>query len=351
MAKADFWQDANRFRAAVLTTSVLALCLLAGVRTVPAGETAGTTPRQKEILENLHEFRPDWATGEGVWMLGSWDTDIGLERLVDLPVGPGNAAACFRRLEDVYESEAGRLGEEGFASRGVEALLEAADMAECRFVPEYYPEYDSIESKQPSYLILNHYLDALLRRADALARQGEYRDAERCYRAALVCGWHLTNDRYSNIVFVSGLRYKQLGIQMYGVYLKIRGDKGKSGDAEGYYDIISTLVRAWTWKSTIALGETADFACLPAIVRIATGDKEVFWRKTAVERLAVLRYGVMDLERRIVIRNPAFERVADEALSSIAARDPDPSVRRLAVQLVLEAVPPDYGDMEHRFTP
>lgn len=222
-------------------------------------------------------------------------------------------------------------------------------MGVCRLIPEYYPVFDSTEARQPDFHVLRLYLQALLRRAETAAARGDVRDAERCYRAALVCGWHLTRDKSSSIVFVTGLIFSVRGAQGYVNFLLRSGNSAKVARMKEYSEKVAVLMRAFIWKSNVALSEMGDFACLPSVIRVARGDAEVFWRKEAVVRLATLRYGVPDAKGEVVRRNPVYERAADETLAEVVSRDPDESVRRLAVWAVLNVSPKDYVGMRHDF--
>lgn len=319
-----------------------------GMPRVAAGEGA-ETERQREIVRELETFRPSWAADGGVWMLERWDTDAGLDGLVTLPSARGNAAERFYMLEHIYPSEADALRVDGAGTRGVDLLLEAADMELCRFIPDYYPEFDSTDAKQPDFKVMREYLQGLLRRGEKAMQAGDGGTAERCYRAALLCGRHLTEDKSSSIIFVTGLIFKLRGAQGYAGYLLRAGQGNKADLVKAYADRLAEVMRAFTWKANVALSEFGGFACLPAVVRIIRDDAEVFWRKEAVVRLATLRYGVPDAAGAVVERDLRSERIADEALSEAAERDPDDSVRRLAIWAALNVTPKDYAGMEHRF--
>lgn len=324
-----------------------------------AGEAPGVTARQREIVRELDGYRPPWedgtaapAAGAGGWMTGVWDTDRGLDELVTLPVDDGsglNAAACFKALEEYYPAEKALLEDDGADARGVDELIRAADIGRCRFVPDFYPEFDTAKSAQPDMAVLRDYLQGLLRRGERALREGRVSEAERCFRAALVCGRHLTADRSTGILFATGLLYKARGAQAYAGFLLRSGERDRADAARRYARTLGEFLRAFAWKTNVALGEHAGFACLPAVIRIATGDAEPFWRKEAVMRLGTLRYGVADAGKGTVERNPLFELAADEALASVAAGDPDASVRRLAVWVALNASPRGYAGLEHRF--
>lgn len=333
---------------ALLTFCLLTPISLCAGSIASAGERLGLTLRQRAILYEMEDFAtPDGGQNPG-WLLRAWDTDKGLADLVALPRGSENAAACFRLLEDYYPDEKAELAEGGADSRGVRELLLAADMGRCTFVPDYYPAYERTDAKQPDLDALNSYLQALLRRAEAEAQAGRYAEAERCYRAALVCGWHLTSDKSTGLIFVTGLIFKIRGAQGYAVFLLRSGNREKGEAALAYARLLAELMRAFTWKTNVALSEFDGFACLPSTVRIATTDSEAFWRAEAVLRLGTLRYGIPD-DNGGMGRNPAFELAADEALSTVANTDANPSVRRLALWVALNVSPKDYSALRHRF--
>ncbi|MCC8107645.1 MAG: hypothetical protein LIQ30_01085 [Planctomycetes bacterium] len=330
--------------------AVLLVLHLAAGRT-GAGQPPAMTSRQQDILRELEAFRPAGQGGDGgVWMISRWDTDAGLAGLVDLPTGPGNAAARFQLLEEVYREEQGILESGGEQSRGVELLLEAADIARSSLTPEYYPAFTSVDAKQPDFSVFRQYLQALLRRAETAAAGGDSAEAERCYRAAMVCGWHLTTDRSSSIVFVTGLIFKMRAAQgMTSLFLRT-GDSRRLGLARAYSDSLSGIMRAFVWKANIALGEMDGFACLPAVCLVALQDAEPFWRKEAVVRLATLRYGLPDSGGTLVRRHPGWERVADEALSRVFNTDEDATVRQFALWAAQNVRPENYAAMRHDFS-
>ncbi|MCC8167423.1 MAG: hypothetical protein LIQ31_15110 [Planctomycetes bacterium] len=335
-----------------LLQAACAVLLLFPLAAALAGQAPvlAMTSRQQDILRELEAFRPTGAAGGGTWMLSRWDTDSGLADLVPLPTGAGNAAARFQLLEDVYREEQGILETGGEQSRGVQLLLEAADIARCELTPEYYPEFTSVNARQPDFSVFRQYLQALLRRAETASTGGDSAEAERCYRAALICGWHLTTDRSSSIVFVTGLIFKMRAAQgMTSLFLRT-GDSRRLGIARAYSDSLSGIMRAFVWKANIALGEMDGFACLPAVCLVAVEDAEPFWRKEAVVRLATLRYGLPDTAGATVKRHPGWEYVADEVLSRVFNNDPDATVRQFALWAAQNVRPDNYAAMRHDFS-
>lgn len=347
-----FWQDSNRrfwFAEAVFLVFGVIAPVAAPAR-VCSGESDALTPRQLEILDNLESHRPNWEPEhDGAWLLESWDSNVGLDTMLGLPRKPGNAAEQYRLLEEYFPAEESLLREGGEQTRGVEALLVAAEMSECRFSPEYYPSYETSESRQPEFVVIRMYFEALLRRAEQAARAGDAREAERCYQTALACGRHFTDDKSSGLIYVTGLIFKQKGAQAYARFLRDSGNVAKTEAVTAFLRRTVELMRAWTWKMNTALGEMADFACLPAVIKIAMEDKEVFWRKAAVEKLGMLRYGILDLAENAVQRDPAWEEKADEALRAVARDDPEPSVRKLAIWVAMNLNPGNYKAMRHVF--
>ena len=326
------------------------LLLLLFARPGPAEAAAPFTPRQREIMAELLSAAPPDYAGGGIWMLSAWDGDAGLEELVPIPGGSGDAAALFKRLEDVYQGEKASLAGGGEDSRGVLFLMEAAGMAECRLSPIHYPEYDSVTAKQPDFAVLRAYLEALRRRAAREEREGRPAGAEEALRAALLCGRHLARDRSSLLVYVTGLVYKLRGAQDYEAFLRRSGRDGLADKAGSHAAAMVDLLRLFHWKSGVALGEMKGFACLPSAVRIAGDDAEACWRKEALLRLGILRHGVVDREGGRVERNSAFEREAERALSLAVRRDPLADVRRLAAWAALNARPEMYASLRHDFS-
>lgn len=319
-----------------------------------AHAAAERTDRQREILAELDSFRPPEASalsgGSGVWMLSVWDADAGLDGIIVPPSGNAdNAARHFQSLEEAYPSEKASLAGGGEDSAGVRALLDAAEAGECAFSPEFYPEVTAADVRQPDFQVLREYLAALLRRGDRAAAAGDGAEAERCFRAALVCGRHLTAAKPSSVVFVTGLIFKVRGAQAFAGYLVRVGDAARAALVREYSARLAVLMRAFLWKANTALSEFDGFACLPAVVRVAREDAEAFWRKEAVLRLATLRYGVPDGAGESVARAPEFERLADETLEWVSANDADWTVRRMAVWAGMNVAPENYAGMRHGF--
>ncbi len=339
MRNSRVWQGATVF---------LAVLVLSFAPSAGEGGPA-FNPEQIALLDEFLAFRPPGAAGDGVWMLSEWDSDAGLGRFVTLPSGAGNAAILFRRLEELFPSEKTALEANGAGARGVQLLVEAADMAECRLSPDVYPEFDRITAKQPDFVVLRTYLKGLQDRAALSERRGDSRDAERCHRAAILCGRHLTRDKSSAILYLTGLIFKLRGTKEYENFLRRAGRQAEADAARDYAAGLAVLLRAFNWKANEILSRMGDFASLPVALRVAAEDREPCWRKEALFRLGMFRFGAMGKDAASVRRSPEFERAAERALSRAAATDPDSSVRRFAVWVAMNVKPERYGELEHRF--
>ncbi|MCC8191209.1 MAG: hypothetical protein LIP77_11350 [Planctomycetes bacterium] len=342
------WQAASvggrAYRAICLAVIVLGLTAKA-----VAGDMA-PTPRGQEILAKFRQWRPPGADDGGTWLLEHWPAAAGLEALVEIPDNSADAAECFRRLEDLFPEELAVLDGAGAGgAAGVDALLDAAARGECRFA-EVYPPFEAADSPQPDFQILRLYLRALLLRAGEREAAGDRPDAERSYQAALLCGRHLTAARPSSVVYVTGLIYCLRGAQAYGGFLARNGEGDRAAAVRRFAERTEILYRAFLWKANVALGEFDGFACLPTVILVAREDREPFWRKDAVIRLATLRYGVPTGDDAVQ-RQPEFEAMADAALLHAANADPDPGVRRMALWAARTIRPDRYAAMEHRFLP
>lgn len=303
---------------------------------------------QRALLDEFIHYRPENSDPSGIWMLEAWDTDAGLERLTRFPARNGNAAAHFKRLEELYPTEKDTLGIAETA--GERELLAAAELAQCRLTPTQYPEYDRLDAPQPDFIVIRSYLKALLTTANRLELQdGDIAGAEKRIQAALLCSRHLTRDRSSLIIYMMGILSKSKAAQEYELFLRRRGDADKAELCKAYHDKLNETMRLLLWKSKTALGTLANFASLPVALQVVKNDHEACWRAQAVLQLAIFRHGAPDTENNEILRHPGWEKAAEQALAAIAANDPTPSVRRLAVWSVLNIHPGMFDEMRQQF--
>ncbi|MDR0362516.1 MAG: hypothetical protein LBJ46_07540 [Planctomycetota bacterium] len=330
-----------------LSTHFLLLFLASAFVALPSGsgDRVGiplpeATLDQKSILRELHQAAPSGYDGPIPWMLERWTLDLAAE-LAPEPTGPGNAAAHFRRLENLYAFEKDLLAR-GEEVSGVNELLAAARCRECRLVPDFYPPFDNAGARTPDFVVLRTYLGALLLRAGELEKAGEREAARTAYEAAVTCGVHLARDGSNTVVAMTGIIFQLRAVREYGQFLDRAGMHEAAGRARRIGESLTELLRLFYWKANHALGMLEGFDSLPAAVEIALMDKDPAWRAQAVLRLGVFRHGAPDGAGGIVV-DPEWRRTAEKALEQAAAEDPDQSIRKLATWSVLH-VRPESGD-------
>ena len=315
------------------------------------GAVDGTplSPDQQALLDEFFSLRPETAESGGVWMLAEWDSDAGLERLVEYPVKSGNAAAHFKRVDELYRANLGRP-DPAAKETGIGELLQASELAECRFSPDFYPEFDRSDSPQPDFVALRSCLQSLLASADSQERRlANPREAERRYRAALLCGRHLTRDRSSLVVYMTGVIFKLRAAQAYEAFLRRQGRMDDTDAAKAYAERIAELLRLFYWKANRALGTLEDFTSLPVALEVALLDYEPCWRAEAVIRLGIFRHGAPNQTLQEIRRDPLWEKEAEQGLIEAAAGDPAPALRRLAAWTVVNVTPEMFSNMQHLF--
>lgn len=334
------------------TLVVLPLIALFGAFAAGAGEPPVLPEfdsRQTALMNELHSLSPSWIDSGGEWMLDSWAWDLGLEKIVVFPTAPGNAARHFKRLEEVYPAEK-EAGDGMGDSAGLLELLKAAGLADCSLAPDFYPEFVSMDSPQPDFMILRGYLRELL---DSAERQemlyGNPAEAQRRYQAGLLCGWHLARDRGTVLVYLTGLIFQLRSAQGYEMFLRRQGRSAEARDVRDFLERLAEVLRLLHWKANSALGAMDGFACLPATLEIAFRDKEPCWRSEAVLKLAILRHGAPNAGLGELLRDPAWEKAAEEGLVRVAAEDPEERVRRLAAWAAVSVRPDKFENLRHRF--
>lgn len=308
--------------------------LAAGVAAEKAEETKETT-RQRVLAETTR--------------LEPFDTDQGLEKLVKLPAGPGNAADHYAKLEMLYAQD--KIDDKlhvGPNAKGIDEILAAVQIRDCRLTPEYYPYLDKGTNKQPDLIIFQAYLHGLLQRAEDLEQAGDLVGASRCYQAGLIWGWHFTTERPSLITFLIGLSVKARSALSYASFLGRNLNPEKSEAAREYGRYLLKIRKEVHLKSAVQLGDFDNFNCLYAAIRIAEQDQDPLWRQEAVLRLGVMRHGAPSRDLKYLDKNEYFQHLAEQALTRAAAKDPAPWIRQLAVWTVASITPERFRDIQKR---
>ena len=329
--------------------SLLSLALLSGAVTwAEAGEHA---PPSKPPAKRL-SFRQQTLANKARELLAPMETDKGLELLVTFPTGKGNAADHYAKLEILYTKEKQNRHEKDFTvdpeGQGVKEILAATKIRSCSLTPHYYPHMETGDSNQPDMIVYGAYIQALLHHASNLERKGDLKAANRAYQAGLIWGWHFTLDRPNLITFTLGLSAKVQSARAYAVFLRrhLKGKKAKH--AEEYVEkLVQIQGRAFA-KNHIYLGEHNKFSCLYSAILIAKEDKDPLWRQEALLNLGVLRHGAPHATTNVLIKDGESQRLAAQALTEVASKDPHPWIRNLAKWTIEHITPEKFTNMRRK---
>ncbi len=324
-----------------------ALCRLQAAE--PTSTWPELTPGQRQRLAEFDAYRPSFVDAPGVWMLQAWDSDSGMEKLLAWPTGAGNAAEHFAKLEQLFPAAMAGPSQAG-DSAGLQELLNAAECAVCRLSPDFYPEFDRSDARQPDFAVLRFYLQELLDSALRIEQAGGSRlEVEKRYQAGLICGRHLTNARTSSIVYITGLIFKVRSAQAYEQWLRRVGEEEKAAAAQRYCRRLTEIFACWNWKINVAMSMNDEFDSLPVIIRVALNDAEPFWRAEAVLRLATFRHGAVDQAQSVVRHHSGWGKAGETALMQTANNDPVPSIRRLAAWVAVAIDAKAFETFRHQF--
>jgi len=305
----------------------------------PAGEVPSMSPRQRIYADLVDET-----------MLSHWDTDRGLESLVTLPTGEGNAAEYYAKLEALYAK--GREQDKitvSPQSQGVQEILAASKIRSCQLTPNYYPAMESGTSNQPDIVVFQAYANALLEYARDLSKEdGKTRAAVEAYQAALIFGWHLTGERPNLVTFMLGITIKLKATRAYGRYLQRLLYLEQAHAADVYVRQLSEVLRRLMAKTQVYLGDFENFNCLYATIKIAKEDKDYLWRQEAVLRLGVLRHGAPDRTMKNIVKDKNLQRLATDTLMQVAENDPQPWIRKLAQWSIQNVTPERFQEMRKK---
>ncbi len=282
-------------------------------------------------------------------MLSHWEIDRDLDKLVNLPTGKGNAAEYYARLEACYpnEREKDKLTVNPHG-KGVQIILAAARIRDCRLTPKYYPNMETGTSNQPDILVFQAYAKALLKYAKILEQQEEYNQAAMALRAGLVWGWHLCRDRSNLVTLMLGLSIELQFARSYSRFLHrmLHFEKGKAADR--YAEHTLKFMRRLVAKSQVFLGDFKNFNCIYSTIKIAKYDKDYLWRQEAVLRLAVLRHGAPERGNKNVVNDKNLQRLATDTLIHVAENDPKPWIRKLAQWSIQHVTHENFQNMRHK---
>jgi hypothetical protein len=262
--------------------------------------------------------------------MSEWDTDKRIELVVDLPAGSGNAAALYAKLNDLYEED--RLPDavgvkEG--AKGVEVIQQAAQIRACELTPEHFEPMLDHRPDTLVPLVFLAYSRRMLERAEELEAVGKAAAAEQLLNAALIMGWHITEDRPDVVAYSLGLTLQRRALKVLEEFAFRRLDSERARACREYDKFLSGIMRKVGIKSRGLLGSWKDFASLEACRRCARQDAEPVWRREATVNLGVMQNGYPVGEDKWA-SDPVQQAVARKALEAVAKGDPAPSIRKLA---------------------
>ncbi len=328
----------------VLTTICCTGLLLFGVTTCVSAQdnqtnsdqtraTASATPRQNMLLASVE--------------IGPWIVPIKIGDLVSAPTKAGNAATFYAKLEQLFPQD--RTAEDSFEvktdAKGIDEILEGAQIRNSQLTPDFYPYMDNGTSLQPDLIVFQSYLFGIISKAKALEDQADYSAADKTYQATVIWGAHLLAERPNLVTYLIGLSIEAHATKEYARFLQRRLDISKSMAMHEYHEKLLSLRKRTLIKTSVYLGEFRNFNCLFSTIKVATEDPEPMWRQEAVLRLGVLRHGAPSTEDNILLKDKNLQAMAEEALKLVAEKDPKEWIRKLAVWSIQNVTPERFSQM------
>ncbi|MFW5858275.1 MAG: hypothetical protein ACOCX4_10375 [Planctomycetota bacterium] len=327
-------EDLHRLAARFALQSPAAVLLFVSVLAVSAsargGEAAAEAypnPLQKAVAQELDLTR--------------WETDKGVDEIVPLPDGKGNAAVHYARLRELYKedrkegSNAVRLD-----AKGLSEILAGAKLADCSLAPDHFPPMETFRPETVHPVIFLAYADALVKAANKAELAMRAAEAERYLRALIVLGWHLTEDRPDIGVYSLGLTLQAKGVGALEKFATRQMDMPRANRCRDYRKFLFGIMKAVAYKSKFLLGKWEDFRSLYACAVCAEQDADPVWRQEAAVNLGVLQNGWPSTNGETWNTDAAQQARAREALQRMANEDPVPSIRVLA-KWCLDTMTPD----------
>jgi hypothetical protein len=272
------------------------------------------------------------------------DTDSGIEKLTGFPAGAGNAATHYILLEQFFKED--QLDPQkplvlNTRGKGVQEIFKAVGIRDCRFTPEFYPALTAADTRQPDLIVYLAYTQALLTLAQEYRSKQDFNSADTVYRCGLIFGWHLTQAPESLLVATLGMRVKRLIIAEYARFLHGQMSP-RAKDADEYKNKLEVAQGGFQRKLAYFLGNTLAFNSIYSAIRIATEDESPAWRREAILRLGVYRFGAPGSSGEILFTDPARQKDAEKALTFVAEKDGNQTNRELAVWVINKLTPESF---------
>lgn len=262
--------------------------------------------------------------------ISRWKTDEGLAKLLPLPKEAGNAAEDYVKLHSLFQEEKGKSFKIDITkTKGINAILRGAKKKKCSFVPEVFKPMTDFKPEAPDVVVFQAYNDALIRKAEELEKESKFKESEEMFQAAVVLGWHLTEDRPNLLTYFLGLTIQEIACTSYAKFLERGLEGSKARMMKKYADELVETMKKVRLKSRRILSSWLEFSSLAACEKSALQDKDIVWRQEAILSLGVMQNGFPDASGKF-LKNPYQQEIARKILEKVAASAPSPSIKKLA---------------------
>jgi hypothetical protein len=122
-------------------------------------------------------------------------------------------------------------------------------------------------------------------------RHKDFREAERVFKAVLIFGWHVTEDRVRLWGFQAGLGILKMAGERLDEFYRARGNKDHADKALKFLSDLSQTIDRAAIKANESLFHLDKTGHLPVgdLLNIATHDADPMWRIEAIRQLGLAR--------------------------------------------------------------
>ncbi len=259
-----------------------------------------------------------------------WKTSEGLNKLIPLPRGIGNAAVDYAKLKKLFKKEKGKSVKIDLKNtEGINVILAGTRKRKCSFVPAIYPPMTDFKPATPDVIVFQAYADAMTRKSRILERNNQFAEAEKLLISEIILGWHLTEDRPNLLTYILGISIQEQACKNYVKFLErdIKGAKARM--VRKYADNLKLLLQKVRLKSRRILSSWLEFSSLAACEKTIRTDKEKIWQQEALLSVGVMQNGFPDASGKF-IKNPLYQNIARKLLLQTAQSGRSQSIKQLA---------------------
>jgi hypothetical protein len=262
--------------------------------------------------------------------LDRWLPLQGLETILALPKGKGNAAVHYEKLKAIYKADHDpKTLKVPQTSAGFKEIEAAVRMKGCTFHPDVRPPRTKPQPMGDDLVVFLAFGRGLLKQAETLEEKGEVTAAEGKLKSLLIMGWHLVQDRSTYELFRVGITLQEQGAVAYRRFLMRQLNSKGARAVRGFVEKVKRDGWRADYKKNYLLESWAHFVSLEACVRCALNDEEAMWREQAVLSLWVLLNGYPKSDGEFVLEESSQE-IARLALEHVAKRDTSAFLQKLA---------------------